>query len=570
MKLLHLEDGDSDAALVAELLRTQAVDVHVTRVESRMEFVAAMNETHWDIILADYALPSFDGMTALALAAEKHPEVPFIFLTGTLGEELAVATLKSGATDFILKGRMSRLPQAIARAIRERESAMARKEVEYRLRDSLREKDLLLLEVHRRVKEQQKTEATLFRESQRAQLVMESVPNGILVINPVGLITLANTPATKLFGYERAELVGQPVEMLLPPVRRLSGSEKLNGLFFNAFARAVATDRDLFAVRRDGTEFPVEIALNPIDIDGESSMLCSVVDITERKVAEKRALHAAQMKSEFLALESRSLEIERADRLKSEFLANMSHELRTPLHTMIGFSDLLGEELKGPLNAEQKRFVQHIQRDAQHLLVLINEILDLSKIEAGKLVLVRETLDLSALLEAALSSICPRCAAKSIRIETHVQAALSVDGDRLRATQILYNLLSNAVKFTPEGGCIRIEAIHADGFAEISVHDTGIGIPQHEHNLIFDKFHQVVATAGQIREGTGLGLPITRQLVQAHGGRIWLESEPGKGSRFTFTMPLIHNNQSSGNGARGADDVGLDSRDERVTVAAEN
>jgi signal transduction histidine kinase len=216
----------------------------------------------------------------------------------------------------------------------------------------------------------------------------------------------------------------------------------------------------------------------------------------------------------------------------------MSHELRTPLHTVIGFSELLAEEIKGPLNADQQRFINHIHKDSQHLLTLINEILDLSKIESGKLQLRREALEVGVLLEDVLSSLRPRSAASSIHIETHVPDRLFVDGDRIRVRQIFYNLLSNALKFTPNGGSIRIEADQVDGFAQISVSDTGIGIPPEEHDSIFDSFHQVDAAAGGAREGTGLGLPITKRLVQEHGGRIWVESKPGLGSRFHFTIPL--------------------------------
>jgi signal transduction histidine kinase len=249
-------------------------------------------------------------------------------------------------------------------------------------------------------------------------------------------------------------------------------------------------------------------------------------------------------------LELRNQEIEKANRLKSEFLANMSHELRTPLHTVIGFSELLGEEMKGPLNPDQKRFIGHIHRDAQHLLSLINEILDLSKIEAGKVELRFETLDLSGIIEDALASIRPQCAAKSIHLETHIAPSLHVRGDRVRTRQILYNLLSNAVKFTPEGGRVGLDATRVDGFAHVSVIDTGIGIASEDHESIFDKFRQVGAATTGLREGTGLGLPITRRLVEEHGGRIWLESERGRGSRFTFSIPLGLTNEKSAHSGR--------------------
>jgi signal transduction histidine kinase len=216
----------------------------------------------------------------------------------------------------------------------------------------------------------------------------------------------------------------------------------------------------------------------------------------------------------------------------------MSHELRTPLHTIIGFSELLMEDEKMRLNEDQARFISHINKDANHLLALINEILDLSKIEAGKLDLRLEALDLRAAIEDALSSIRANCIAKSISIQSDIGSCVVVDGDRLRVKQILYNLFSNAVKFTPAGGSIRVELTDGDGFAQIAVSDTGMGIPPEEHDSIFDKFQQAIAAKTGPAEGTGLGLAITRRLVEEHGGRIWLESEPGKGSCFTFTIPL--------------------------------
>jgi signal transduction histidine kinase len=237
-------------------------------------------------------------------------------------------------------------------------------------------------------------------------------------------------------------------------------------------------------------------------------------------------------------LEARNEEVEAANRLKSEFLANMSHELRTPLHTVIGFAELLGEQLKGPLNDDQKRFVQHIYRDSRHLLNLINEVLDLSKIEAGKVRLQLETLQLAKVLEDALSSIRQQGNSKDLSITVRVGPSISIRADRLRLRQVLYNLLSNAVKFTHAGGRIEVSATIEKDFARISVQDTGIGIAREYHESVFETFQQVGEVAVGTREGTGLGLAISKRLVEEHGGHIWVESEAGKGSRFTFTIPL--------------------------------
>jgi signal transduction histidine kinase len=237
-------------------------------------------------------------------------------------------------------------------------------------------------------------------------------------------------------------------------------------------------------------------------------------------------------------LELRNRNVEHANRLKTEFLANMSHELRSPLHTVIGFAELLLEESVGQLNDKQKRFIAHMHTDSMHLLELINDLLDLSKIEAGRFELHLEAFEIETVLEEALSSVRPRATARSVEVLANISTPVALFADRIRVRQILLNLLSNAVKFTPAGGTVRVEAWSREHFAEISVSDAGIGIPKDQHQAIFDKFYQLQAATQDGSEGTGLGLAIAKGLVEQHGGAIWLTSELGKGSRFTFTVPL--------------------------------
>jgi len=249
-------------------------------------------------------------------------------------------------------------------------------------------------------------------------------------------------------------------------------------------------------------------------------------------------------------LELRNKEIERANQLKTEFLTNISHELRSPLHTVLGFAELLAEETGGPLTDKQKRFLTHIQNDSLHLLELINDLLDLTKIEAGQLELRHEVFDIVPAMEDALSSVRPRAAAKAVELRTDISIKAAIFADRLRFKQILNNLLSNAVKFTPGGGEVHLDAASRDRFAEISVSDTGIGILKEQHQAIFDKFYQVRSVTKGGSEGTGLGLAITKGLVEQHGGRIWLKSEPGRGSCFTFTIPLQQSYETGTVGGR--------------------
>jgi PAS domain S-box-containing protein len=397
--------------------------------------------------------------------------------------------------------------------------------------------------------EQAEQALTQARADRRFRALLEAAPDAIIEADRDGRILTLNAVTEQLFGFTREELLGQPVETLVPDHARARHSGHRAGYEAHPVTRPMGVGIELHGRRKDGSTFPVEISLSPVKSEEGFRVTAVIRDVTERKRSEER-LRAVQTKYT-RELESRNREIERANHHKSEFLANMSHELRTPLHTVIGFSELLAEETKGPLNDDQKRFVAHILKDSRHLLALINGILDLSKIESGKLELIREDLDFHVLLKDALSSIHSQCQKKSIEIETHVAGPVLVDADRLRITQILYNLLSNAVKFTPKGGRIRIDAGIADGMARITVGDTGIGIPPQEHAAIFESFHQVGATAGSgVREGTGLGLPITRRLVEEHGGSIWLESEPGKGSRFTFTLPLKTAHEESSRSGR--------------------
>jgi signal transduction histidine kinase/DNA-binding response OmpR family regulator len=261
-------------------------------------------------------------------------------------------------------------------------------------------------------------------------------------------------------------------------------------------------------------------------------------DITERKRMEEATLRLnAELAATNGQLEDRNREVEHATRLKSKFLASMSHELRTPLNAIVGFSDLLAEQTAGQLNDKQKRFVNHIKQGSSHLLQLINDILDLSKIEAGQLELHCEDFHVAETLPEVLSTIRPLAMEKNIRVGQELETISPVFADRVRFKQILYNLLSNAVKFTPKGGRIDINCLQIENFVCVSVTDTGIGIRAEDQAVVFEEFRQVEGNTGAPSEGTGLGLAITKRLVEQQGGKISLESETGKGSRFTFTLP---------------------------------
>ena len=240
----------------------------------------------------------------------------------------------------------------------------------------------------------------------------------------------------------------------------------------------------------------------------------------------------------FQELREKTVQLEIADRHKSEFLANMSHELRTPLNAIIGFSEVLLERMFGDLNDKQQEYLEDVLSSGRHLLSLINDILDLSKIEAGRMELELGPFDVPLALDNALTLVKERAARHGIGVTLEVGPGVgSLVGDERKFKQVLLNLLSNAVKFTPEGGRVVVRAERAEGMTEISVADTGIGIAAADQEAIFEEFRQVGTDYARKREGTGLGLALARRFVELHGGRIWVKSAVGQGSTFTFTLP---------------------------------
>ena len=255
-----------------------------------------------------------------------------------------------------------------------------------------------------------------------------------------------------------------------------------------------------------------------------------------RTFATQSAL-AIQNARLFREIAAKSHQLEVASQHKSEFLANMSHELRTPLNAIIGFSEVLSERMFGELNEKQDEYLKDIHASGQHLLALINDILDLSKIEAGRMELDVTEFDLPTAVDNALTLIRERAGRRGIALHTTVDERLGhIRGDERKIRQVLLNLLSNAIKFTPEGGRIHVAAKAVDGAMEVSVSDTGVGIAPDDQKVVFEEFRQV-GTADKKVEGTGLGLALSRKFIELHGGRIWLTSKVGEGSTFAFTLP---------------------------------
>ena len=277
---------------------------------------------------------------------------------------------------------------------------------------------------------------------------------------------------------------------------------------------------------------------------GSQLILLAIEDITEKMRLQRELAERTR------DAEKAQSEAEAATRAKSDFLANMSHELRTPLNSIIGFSEVLEDELLGSLNASQREDVQYILKAGRHLLSLINDILDLSKVESGKMELEVDRVSLRGMLDASLVMHREKALRHGISLDLQMEPVtdMVIEADERKLKQILFNLLSNAVKFTPDGGSVRVMAREITGAQEIeiSIEDTGIGIKPEDIPKLFKEFSQLDSVYDKKYEGTGLGLALTKKLVELHGGRIQVSSEFGKGSRFAFVIPV---RQARGNNA---------------------
>lgn len=373
LRLLMLEDSPDDELLVLAALRTGGYDVMHRRVWSAEAMRAALLEDGWDLIISDYCMPDFDAPAALAIANESNRDLPFIIVSGTVGEEQAVEAMRAGARDYVMKDSLGRLAPSVRRELNEARERQARREAQH-------------------------VAAELTRQNERVEAIN--------------------------------------------------------------FARR-------------------------------------------------------------------------------QFLANVSHELRTPLNAIIGFSELLDQGTAGVLAPKQSEYVRYVLSSGRHLLSLVGDILDLSKVDAGKMELLPEPTVVHAVALAAQDTLQPVASKRGVTLSLLVASDLPLlNVDPLRLRQMLYNLLSNGIKFTPSGGRVTLAAEVRDGELEIRVSDTGIGIPREDLPRLFQEFEQVQAQGEARVAGSGLGLALTKRLVELHGGSVAVDSALGEGSTFTLRFPL--------------------------------
>jgi PAS domain S-box-containing protein len=516
LQVLLLEDSRFDAELISESLRAHYPRARVRVVCDEAGLAQALRgEPAPQLLLSDYELPGFSGAQALELARTLAPALPFIFVSGVIGEDNAVELLKRGATDYVSKSRLERLPMVVERALRE----VAEREGRDRAERQLREADVLY-----------------------ARVVDALHDYAVIVLDSEGRIRSWNRAAQDVFGFDREQLLGHRADLLYTPEDRHAFVFE-DGLHLALQAGKAADAR--WMMRRDGTRLRVEGLTMPLhDGAGRHSGFCKIVhDVTEAHAHEAR-LRAAKE------------EAEQANQAKDRFLAMLSHELRTPL-TPIASAVYLLEQV-AQLPAQYRKLLPMIRRNVALEARLIEDLLDLTSITAGKLTLHLQPVDMHRLVQAVAEMLADDMGAKRLQVALELQATHStVMADEARMQQVLWNVVRNAIKFTPDGGHVTLRTASVDGSFCFTCTDDGIGIDAAALPHLFTPFRQADSDVPRRYGGLGLGLAIARGLVGEHGGSIEAASDGlGLGTRVTIRVPV------SLQAAQPADGVAAPAQDE--------
>ena len=476
VKALLIKENPEDAKLIKNLLsEVKDAQFDLEWTDRLSSGLERLRAGEIDIAFLDLMLLDSQGLDTLIKAHTHAPEVPFLVLTDQRDETLAIEALRKGAHDYLVKDHLN--ANMLSRIIR------------YTIVRSRVEKELLASEA-------------------RFRTVIEKNADAIIIISNQGIVRFANPAAEILSGLKTEEFVGTKFEY---PLREAEISEI-----------EISCPR--------GEKKIAAMSVVKMMWEGEMVYLVSLHNITERKQAEKIILQ--QM-----------VTLKNIDEIKSEFVSIASHELRTPLSAIKSAVQLILTGQTGEINENQTKFLSLADRNINRLTSILNNLLDISRIESGKVDMKFEALDLTGTIEFIISSLKPQADKKNIRIKMEVLKGLpSVNGDQDKIEQILTNLIGNAIKFTPEGGKISVSARlpNKDGIMmHISVRDSGIGISKDQQEKIFERFHLVEGSLQRSVSGTGLGLAITKGLVEAHQGKIWVESELEKGSIFFFSLPIM-------------------------------
>jgi PAS domain S-box-containing protein len=671
IRILYIEDNLHDRDLVCTVLAQKMDTFAVTVLEDHHEFDAHLVTDNYDLVLSEHTVLGYDALQIIDVVRAYAPDIPVVILTGAGSEELAVAAMKRGVNDYIVKSpqRIQNLPAILQTVIADQRSQNKKVEqlnltLEKRVWERTAQLDAANRELRNEIAERKHAEQALRESENRLRSVITNAPIVLYTFKRDGVITFCEGKGLAMLGQESTQLVGQSIFALyqdqpkiIADTNRVLAGEMVNsfqelagntfeswytplyepdgsidgaigvsvditsrkiveealreseqryqalaklspvGIFqtdvngdcsyvnerwcaiagistveaigrdwfkvihpddqarvFAEWRRSTQTQRPFSAeyrIRRpDGTATWV-LGQASADMEGDGAVLGyigTITDITSRKQIEN---DLRQRTTELILANE---ELAYASRLKDEFLANMSHELRTPLTAILGRSESLQEQIHGPLNEQQLKALRSIEESGRHLLVLINDILDLAKIEAGQIMLNVSSVHVASLCETSQRMIAQMASKKQISVALHIDSAVTtIEADERRLRQILVNLLANAVKFTHDGNSIGLDVTgnQAQGVVHFTVWDTGIGIAPEDQRDLFQPFVQVDSTLSRQYEGTGLGLALVDRLTKLHNGSVSLASVVGQGSRFTVTLPWhrvddIDTNQSKG------------------------
>lgn len=499
IRILLLEDNRLDADLTRLRLESLRMPVSLQVVETEADFCKALDAGDIDIVLADFMLPAFSGAEALAIVRERSPDLPFVVVSGVLGEEHAVEILKKGATDYVVKQRLQRLPMVVERAIAEAKERRQRIGAERALETS---------------------------ETNYRRLVDALRDYAVIGLNAEGRIRSLNRAAEDMLGFALHEMKGRSASLLY------QGQEADCGSLHESLQNALQHEShsvECWMKRRDGTEFHASIVTTAIRNDAGS-----VVGFSKIIRDTTQARRAAE------ALEAAKEQAEAANAAKDRFLAMLSHELRTPLTPILAAVHLLEQESAQPASLEDVPAM--IRRNVELEARLIDDLLDLTSITHNKLSLSLKPLDMDACLSGVVEMGRAQVRSKGQQMEVRLEAEHSlVAADAGRTQQIIWNVLKNAIKFTPRAGRIVIESFNPDADRySVRISDNGIGISEAALTRIFSAFEQADISITREFGGLGLGLAIAHALAYKHDGELIAESAgPGRGARFTFTLPLL-------------------------------
>lgn len=543
VNVLIIEDNEDDAILEIDELIRGGFQVEYTLIQTRHELTHALENGSWDCIISDFSMPQFSGLEALVIVRETGKDIPFILVSGAIGEETAVAAMKAGAHDYIMKNNLKRLVPAFERELREAEIR----------------------------KQNKRAEETIHNERKLLRTLIDNLPDLIYFKDTACRRVISNKADVRFRGFtSENEITGKTDKEILGSIY---GQQQTDADRMIIQTGEPVINREEVVYGPDGKQH--WFLCSKIPIRNNHNQITGLVgmehDITIRKKAELALLESEQnlkqQNQEYQALNeeyqtlNEELEetvrqvqqintelvisknkAEEADKLKSAFLANMSHEIRTPLNAILGFASLL----KTPNLSQEKTesFVDIIDSSGQQLLAIINDILDISKIEAGQISISIANVNVTDVLNELYHQFEKQAEQKNIRLELHNDfrnRKLEVATDEIRLRQILNNLLSNAIKFTHEGS-VEFGVRIIENFMEFYVKDSGIGIPDEDQKMIFEPFRQVENNNSRTYGGNGLGLSISKALVEKLGGTMSLQSKTDKGSVFTFTIPYVNVN----------------------------